>query len=80
MYVSTVLFENIPPIALNSCWCISEVSVYGEEVQSSGSSLCKQRWTSFDETSLETTENKTILKNLLIDQAGCVPELPNLGH
>ena len=70
MYVSTVLFENIPLIALKSCWCISKVSVYGEEV----------RWTSFDETSLETTKNKTIFKNLLIDQAGCVPELPNLGY
>ena len=68
MYVSTVLFKNIPPNDLQSCWCSSKVSVYGEEVQSSGSSLCKQRWTSFDETSLEKTKNETILKNLLIDQ------------
>ena len=43
MYVSTVFFENIPPIALKSCWCSSKVFVYGEEVQSSGSFLFKTK-------------------------------------
>ena len=41
MYVSTVLFEKIPPIALKSCLGNPKVFAYEEEVQSLGSSLCK---------------------------------------
>ena len=45
-YVSTVLFakhsfQSITLVALKSCWCSSKVFVHREEVQSSGSSLCK---------------------------------------
>ena len=46
MFVSTVLFEkhSSQSIALNdlkSCWCSSKVFAHGEEVKTSGSSLCK---------------------------------------
>ena len=48
MYVSTVLFEkrssqSIALNALKSCWCSSKVFVHGEEVKTSGSSLCKTK-------------------------------------
>ena len=48
MYVSTVLFakhssQSITLVALKSGWCSSRVFVHREEVQSSGSSLCKTK-------------------------------------
>ena len=52
MYVSTVLFakhssQSITLVALKSCWCSSKVFVHREEVQSSGSSLCKTKMNLF---------------------------------
>ena len=48
MYVSTVLFakhssQAITLVALKSCWFTSKVFAYREQVQSSDSSLSKQR-------------------------------------
>ena len=48
MYVSTVLFakyssQSTTLVAPKSCWCTSKLFVHGEEVQSSGSSLCKAK-------------------------------------
>ena len=61
MYVSTVLFakhssQAITLVALKSCWCTSKVFAHREQVQSSDSSLSKQRWTSFDENNLRNNE------------------------
>ena len=48
MYVSTVLFvkhssQSITLVVLKSCWCSFKVFAHRKEVQSSGSSLAKQR-------------------------------------
>ena len=48
MYFSTVLFakhssQYITLLALKSCWCSSKVFVCREHVQSSGSSLCRNK-------------------------------------
>ena len=66
MYVSTVLFAKYSfqtitlLVPLKSCWCSSKVFVHGEEVQSSGSSLCKKRMNSFDETNLRNNEEHNL--------------------
>ena len=61
MYVSTVLLakhssKSITLVALESYRCSSKVFVHREEVQSSGSSLCKTKMNSFDETNLRNNK------------------------
>ena len=73
MYVSTVLFakhssQSITLVALRSCWCTSKVFVHREEVQSSGSSLCKTKMNLFWWDQFEKQQRiRQSLKNLLIN-------------
>ena len=73
MYVSTVLFakhssQSIALVALKSCWCSSKVFVHREEVQSSGSSLCKTKMNLFWWDQFEKQQRiRQSLKSLLIN-------------